>query len=244
MKRQIVRKRIRLVLSSLVISLLLATSACQEKNHQTIDLSGEWQFRMDPDDRGLDEKWFDGGFAETVQLPGSMVENNKGDDITLETEWTGGVRNPGWYMDPNYAPYVDPANIKFPYWLQPLKKYTGAAWYYKTVVLPENWDGKTVQLTLERPHWESAVWINAEHAGTQNSLATPHVYDVTEYIQPGENMLAVRIDNRTKKIDPGHNSHSITDHTQSNWNGIAGEIALTARDRIRFENIEVIPDVA
>jgi hypothetical protein len=53
----------------------------------------------------------------------------------------------------------------------------------------------------------------------------------------------VRIDNRTKEVDPGHNSHSITDHTQSNWNGIAGEIALTARDMIRFENVEVIPDV-
>ncbi len=58
-----------------------------------------------------------------------------------------------------------------------------------------------------------------------------------------QNTLAVRIDNRIKDIDPGINSHSITDHTQTNWNGIVGEISLIATGNIVFENVKVFPDV-
>lgn len=243
MKRLNLNKLTNFSIIGLLFTLFIFLNACQNNQQQTIDLSGEWQFRMDPDDKGIDEKWFEGDFSETVQLPGSMVENDKGYEITLETEWTGGVRNPDWYNDPNYAPYVDPGNVRFPYWLQPLKKYTGAAWYYKTINVSDDWQEKTVQLKLERPHWESVIWMNGTQVGTQNSLATPHVYDVTNFVKQGENRLAIRIDNRTKDVDPGHNSHSITDHTQSNWNGIVGEISLEATSKIYFENVEIFPDV-
>ena len=241
-------KRIKISIPSspvtafLMIAFLFAGS-CRTTDQNTLDLSGEWQFRMDPDDRGVNEKWHEGGFSEVVTLPGSMAENGKGYDITLDTKWTGGVQDPEWYNDPNYAPYVDPDNVRFPFWLQPEKKYTGAAWYYTKVNVPADWHNKRVKLTLERPHWESTIWVNGQQAGMQNSLAVPHVYDVSPLLKEGENILTVRIDNRTKDIDPGENSHSISDHTQSNWNGIAGDISLVATGKITFENVELFPDI-
>ena len=237
------RKPINPINIGFLLILFVLTCACQNNDNQKIDLSGEWQFQIDPDDRGIHEKWFERDFSEMVQLPGSMVENDKGNDINLETEWTGGIKNPDWINDPNYAPYVEPDNVRFPFWLQPLKKYTGAAWYMKKITIPEMWEGKTVGLTLERPHWESQIWINGEWVEMQNSLAVPHIFNISEYIEAGENKIAIRIDNRTKDVDPGHNSHSITDHTQSNWNGIVGEISLAAKNKVYFENIEVFPDV-
>ncbi|MBK6285236.1 MAG: hypothetical protein IPF54_23640 [Draconibacterium sp.] len=214
-----------------------------EKQNNTLDLSGEWQFQMDPEDVGINEKWFETNLSESVKLPGSMVENGKGFDITLDTKWTGGVRNPEWYKDPNYAPYHDSLNIRFPYWLQPLKKYNGAAWYKKTINIPENWAEKTVQLNLERVHWESKVWINSQEIGMQNSLATPHRFNISSFLKPGENTITICVDNRTKTVDVGHDSHSISDHTQSNWNGIVGDISLQEKGKIYFENVEVFPDV-
>jgi hypothetical protein len=219
-------------------------SACANQDSSTINLSGEWMFQTDPEDRGMDEKWFNIELQETIQLPGSMVENGKGDDITLETQWTGGVRNPDWFNDPNYSPYVDPNNVRFPFWLQPEKKYYGAAWYQKKFTVPANWNDQTVRLTLERPHWESTVWVNGEPVGMQNSLAVPHVFNVSPFIKAGENILTVRIDNRTKDIDVGENSHSISDHTQSNWNGIVGEISLNVTGKITFENVEIFTDIS
>lgn len=221
--------------------LILAIWACSPEPTQKMDLSGEWQFKIDSLDVGTKEQWYSQNLTERVTLPGSMVENDKGFDITMETEWTGGVQNPEWFNDPNYAPYHNPENIRFPFWLQPLKKYTGAAWYQKKVSIPEDWNEKNIFLNLERPHWESTVWINGEKVGMQNSLATPHEFDVTSFLNTGENLISICIDNRTKDIDVGENSHSISDHTQSNWNGIVGDISLQSAGKIYFEDIQVFP---
>jgi hypothetical protein len=78
----------------------------------------------------------------------------------------------------------------------------------------------------------------------QNSLATPHLFDISGWVKAGENSIAIRIDNRTKSIDVGENSHSISDHTQSNWNGIVGEISIFKTDNIFIDHLDVFPNVA
>ena len=37
-----------------------------------IRLDGEWSFRLDPDDRGVEQKWFEGAdrFDELIRVPG------------------------------------------------------------------------------------------------------------------------------------------------------------------------------
>ncbi len=224
--------------------LLIVMGSCSPDTDPKIDLSGEWQFRIDSLDVGVAEQWFSQPLPETVTLPGSMVENGKGFDITMETKWTGGIGNKEWFKDPNYAPYHNPEKIKFPFWLQPLKEYTGAAWYQKKVTLPENWKEKNIFLYLERPHWESTVWVNGNKAGMQNSLATPHEFDITPFVVPGENLISICIDNRTKDIDVGENSHSISDHTQSNWNGIVGEISLRSANPLYLSEVRIFPEQA
>ncbi|QGY44279.1 beta-galactosidase [Maribellus comscasis] len=233
----------RLAQIFLILTLVFALFSCSENPIETIDLSGEWQFQMDPDDRGERENWFEKDFSETVQLPGSMVENGKGYDVALKTKWTGSILQPDWFQDPNYAPYEDSLDIKFPFWLQPEKKYTGAAWYNKKITIPENWIERTVFLNLERVHWQSAIWINSKKVDKQNSLATPHIYNISSFLKTGENVISICIDNRTKDIDVGENSHSISDHTQSNWNGIVGNVSLQSKRKTYIENIEVYPDI-
>jgi hypothetical protein len=229
---------------AICILIIFSLTGCKTSSNNVIDLSGDWQFRTDPEDKGVNENWFNINLKDTIYLPGSMAENGKGYDITLETMWTGMIRDSLWYKDPNFAPFIDPQNVRVPFWLQPEKKYTGAAWYQKKVFVPSNWTNKTIILNLERPHWESSVWVNGEYAGMHNSLAAPHTYDVTSSIKKGkQNTITVRIDNRIKDIDPGENSHSISDHTQSNWNGIVGDLSLKAKGKITIENIEVFPDI-
>ena len=79
-----------------VFMLTLFFYSCEQQQNNSINLSGKWQFQMDPKDIGVSEKWFENDLLETIKLPGSMVENGKGFDITMDTEWTGGVRNPEW----------------------------------------------------------------------------------------------------------------------------------------------------
>jgi hypothetical protein len=232
------------ILFSAVVLLSFLLGCNHSENKSKIDLSGQWQFRMDPNDVGESEMWFNENLTETVQLPGSMNTNGKGNDITMETIWTGGMKDPDWYTRPYYAPFHDPENVRIPFWLQPNKKYYGAAWYRKSVHIPDSWVGSPVFLHLERPHWESVVWVNGSRVDMQNSLSTPHHFDISEWVKAGENSISIRIDNRTKDIDVGENSHSISDHTQSNWNGIVGEISIYKTDKIYIDHLEVFPDTA
>lgn len=228
----------------LLLTIFAVVSACTESNITTIDLSGEWQFQVDSLDQGIQGKWFSTSLNDVIQLPGSMTTNGKGNEVSVHTKWTGGIVDSSWYTDEKYAKYREPGNVKIPFWLQPVKYYVGAAWYQKTVEIPDSWDGQYVELFLERCHWETRVWIDDQKVGMQNSLATAHVYDLTEYLSPGKHQISILVDNRIKDIDPGENSHSIADHTQSNWNGIVGKIKLTVKPKIQLDDIRIYPDVA
>ena len=209
---------------------------------ESISLAGEWNFRVDSLDRGLAEKWYETTFEESISLPGSMAENGKGDEVNVSTEWTGNIWDSSYFTQEKYEKYRQPGNFKIPFWLTPVKHYVGPAWYQKTVTLPEHWKGRRVKLMLERCHWESRVFINGSEAGSRNSLATPHEYDITEWLVPGTNRISIRIDNRMI-IPVGVNSHSVSDHTQSNWNGIVGEISLEASSPVFIQAIEIFPDI-
>lgn len=233
-------KSIKLLISTLI----LLSVACQKpETHNRIDLSGTWQFAVDPSDMGITEKWFIRTLKDTLHLPGSMTSNGKGDDITLSTPWTGQIVDSSFYKKPEYAKYREPGKIKIPFWLQPLKYYKGSAWYQKVVDIPGDWKDQSIELFLERCHWQSQLWMDDQFIGKQNSLGTPHRYHLTNHLIPGKHRLTLCIDNRVKEVDPGLNSHSISDHTQTNWNGVIGNLFLNARPQVNIKNIQVYPDI-
>jgi len=218
--------------------------SCQKPvDQQKIDLAGTWQYAMDPADKGVADTWFNLSLKDSLKLPGSLTSNGKGDEITLATPWTGQIVDSSYYKKPEYAKYRQAGNIKIPFWLQPVKYYKGAAWYQKEVTIPENWNSKFVGLFLERCHWESRLWVDNQEVGMQNSLGTPHQYNLSNILTPGKHRLTLCIDNRVKTIDPGLNSHSISDHTQSNWNGVVGQLYLEARPLVNISSIQIYPDV-
>jgi hypothetical protein len=224
----------------LVLSVL---SSCNQAPDQSMDLSGEWKVRLDRKDQGVSEEWFNDKLEESVFLPGSLAENGLGDDISVNTVWTSNIIDSSWYWSEKYAPYREDGNIKIPFWLQPEKRFVGAAWFQKEVRIPKSWSRKHVVLCLERPHWETRVWIDDQEIGKQNTLGTPHSYPLTGLIDPGQHTITIRIDNRIKDINPGVNSHSIADHTQSNWNGLVGNLNLQVSPLVYIDRVSLFPDV-
>jgi hypothetical protein len=228
-----------------LLFLLLIITGCasqHEDPRESLSLEGEWGFRIDSLDRGIQDKWYLEPMPETVRLPGSMAENGKGEEVTVNTKWTGDIIDQSYFREEKYAKYRQPGNIKIPFWLKPGKYYKGVAWYQKEFDLPEGWKKKHVSLFLERPHWESTVFVNGKEAGKENSLAVPHRFDISGLLVEGRNTVSIRIDNRTL-IPIGNNSHSISDHTQSDWNGIAGEISLKATSGIYIGNVDIYPSL-
>jgi len=236
--------RKRIILNGIFLLIALFFIACNQlTGKKTISLSGEWQFQTDPGDVGIVEKWCSQKLQKTIHLPGSMIENGKGEDPTIETKWTGSIYDSSWYFSPQMEKYRQPGNIKFPFWLTPNKYYVGPAWYRKEMVIPQSWDNQRIVLYLERPHWETTVWVDSLKIGMQNSLSTPHQYDLTKLITPGTHTISIRVDNRIKDINVGPDSHSLTDHTQGNWNGIVGDIKIEAGSPVFFDDVKLYPDI-
>ena len=230
---------------TLLFIAVLSIASCTSDKINEIDLSGTWSFQIDSLDIGITEEWFARPLTDSIQLPGSMAENGKGNDITVDTEWTGNMWNDSiWYTSPEMEKYRIKGNVKVPFWLSPNKVYYGAAWYKKTVTIPEDWKEKQLFLFLERPHWETTVWVDDKKLGMQNTLGTPHTYDINAFLTPGRHTISIRIDNRIKNIDVGKDAHSISDNTQTNWNGIVGAIKLMTRPGLALGTVQLYPNVS
>lgn len=205
-------------------------------------LAGTWRFRLDPEDVGIAEGWFGRTLPQEIDLPGSLQEQGFGNEITLDTEWTGTLYDQDWHTRPEYQEYTVPGNIMLPFWLQPERHYVGVAWYEREIEIPEDWEGRRVVLFLERPHWETTVWVDGRSVGSNDSLSTPHVYDLGTELVSGSHRLGIRIDNRVH-VPVGLNAHSISDNTQTNWNGIVGRIALVSTTPVWLDDVQVYPDL-
>lgn len=210
--------------------------------NEVIALDGTWRFQLDRADSGLAENWAGKTLSGHIRLPGSLPAQGIGDAPSTNTAWTGGIEDKSFFTAPEFAPYREPGKLKLPFWLTPEKYYAGAAWYQREVKIPADWAGQRIVLTLERPHWETRLWVDGKLIGTNDSLSTPHEYDLGQ-LAPGKHTLTLRVDNR-RIVDIGENSHSISDHTQGNWNGVAGDISLRAVPAVAIENLQVYPHVA
>ena len=160
-----------------------------------MDLSGEWQVRLQD------------GREYPARLPGTLDTNGIGDPDRPEKQWGGGT---------------GPLHTRL------TRRYTctGAAVFFRTILLNEEPAGKRMILTAERSRL-LRLQVNGEEAESllPGTLSTPYLFE-TQALRRGENLLAFTSDNRY----PGWPDQAIlyssaaTDETQTNWNGILGEM--------------------
>ncbi len=123
------------------------------------------------------------------------------------------------------------------YFLTDAHKFEGYAWFMRTFESGD-WQDMLVKLTLERTR-KTTVYLDGKMVGSQNSLCAPHHY-LLEGLTAGVHTLVVRVDNTDY---PTRGGHLTSQDTQSNWNGITGEISLTVAKAI-VGQIQVFPDIA
>ncbi len=153
--------------------------------------------------------------TETVTLPGTTDTNKKGNAPQNTTETTHLTR---------------------------LHSYVGRAWYRREVTIPREWKRHQVVLCLERTK-PAVVYVDGQQAGESDDICTAQTYDLTELLTPGRHTIALMVDNG-ETVPPQllSNSHAYTEDTQTNWNGVIGEMYLEARPKTHIETLEVRPD--
>ncbi len=201
-----------------------------------VDLSGEWRFALDPHDTGsavTPDQW---RFPDKIQLPGTVTAQGFGELPSIKTAWTG----EGWRYPEMFKEWQADGNFKFPFFLQPPRHYVGPAWFQRDVEIPATWKDSPVLLHLERVHWQSRVWLDGKPVGDGDSMGTAHEFDLGS-LPPGRHVLTLRIDNRLATVNVGPLSHSVTDHTQGNWNGVVGKMELRPLAVSRIRHLQVFP---
>ncbi len=112
------------------------------------------------------------------------------------------------------------------YFLTDAHKFEGYAWFMRRFDCPD-WSDCQVMLTLERTR-KTTIYLDGRVIGHQESLCAPHRYffgGLTE----GSHTLVIRVDNTDY---PTRGGHLTSQDTQSNWNGVTGEISLTVAKTI------------
>ncbi|MCY2988788.1 MAG: hypothetical protein NTY19_13095 [Planctomycetota bacterium] len=179
-----------------------------------LSLAGSWKFRIDPQRVGLKENWQTTELPDTIKLPGTTDEQQKGSPNT---------------------------NTKLTNHLSRSFPYQGPAWYQREVsIFSDGNKGKRLTLLLERTK-STQVWVDGQACGEQDSLAGPQVYDLSAVLTPGKHRLTILVDNG-KKL-PVNGGHQLAEDTQTNWNGILGRIELRITDRVWIDDVQVYPNV-
>ena len=142
----------------------------------------------------------DDRLTETMELPGTTDTNMKGDLVNKYDETT--------HLTRRYS-------------------YRGRAWYQHEIEIPADWKGMPVYLFLERTK-PSEVYVDGKLMGSSNDISTPQVYNLSSALTTGSHKLSIMVDNGSGVPEQLYaSSHAYTEDTQTNWNGIIGEIYLT-----------------
>lgn len=172
----------------------------QHEAEKRVSLAGEWRFRLDPDDQGLADTWYEdpGILRDTIEVPGAWQAQGFGND------------EPQSVWDFGFSARTFRA------------AYTGTGWYGKTFALPDDWKGKRVWLHFGGVHPSAEVWLNGIRLGENNLPFVPFGFECTDVARCDRpNFLAVRVHEQNRALGFAYN-------WQGRWSGLYRSVELAA----------------
>ena len=224
---------------------------------RNLSLNGTWKFQYYESPADVPTDFFAPSFNDrkwgTIEVPsnwemqgyGQAVFRNVSSPFTLLPPAATMDRYRKAYEDPNTSESIreyllarmggsltpPPFAVSIPQ--VPEFNPTGA---YRTVfTLPRDWKGEQVFLRFEKVASASFVWVNGQEAGYNEGAQEPAEYNITQYLKPGKNTLAVLV----LKYSDGYYLEG-----QDYWRlaGIFDDVTLYASPQARIWDWQVITD--
>jgi len=183
----------------------------ESKNY--ISLNGRWKFKFSKNIKDRPQDFYEMGYND-----------DEWDKIMVPGSW----ELQGWsypiYLDEEY-PF--PANPPF----IPHKLNTVGS-YKKNMIIPQDWLKKDVFLKLGSVRSACYVWFNGKYVGYSQGSKTPSEFDVTEFIQAGNNQVAIQV----YRYSDGSYLEG-----QDTWriSGLERDVSIYARDRTRIDDFTI-----
>lgn len=145
------------------------------------------------------------------------------DDIRVPGNWQLEGYGYPHYTDLIYPFPVDPPRV-------PSENPTG--YYRRNFYIPKDWNGLQVIIRFEGVDSGFHLWINGKKVGYSQGSRMPSEFDITPYINTGENLLAVRVYQWT-------DGSYLEDQDMWWLSGIFRDVSLIAREKIHIEDFFV-----
>ena len=139
-----------------------------------LSLNGDWKFRYSdsPGQRPVEfhQPGYDTGAWDTIPVPSNWERHGHGYPI---------------YINVPYPFEIDEPNV-------PTEKNPVGS-YLRHFAIPDSWSGLDVFLQFGGVSSAFYVWINGEYVGYSEGSKTPSEFNVTPFVRPGDNAIAVEV---------------------------------------------------
>ncbi|SDM09641.1 beta-galactosidase [Catalinimonas alkaloidigena] len=184
-----------------------AISCDRTKTTRLISLNGTWDFRFATHPGEAPQDFWQGRVRgwDTITVPSNWELN--GYDIPI-------------YKSAVY-PFrpIDPPRVP--------KDYNGVGSYQRTFTVPADWQGMNVTLHFGGVSSAFKVWVNGKFLGYGEDSCLPSEFNVTPYLQEGENVVSMQV---IRWSDGAY----LEDQDHWRMSGIQREVLLLAEPPLRL----------
>jgi len=137
-------------------------------------LNGDWQFNWSKNPASRPADFWKAGYNtetwQSIPVPSNWGKHGHGTPIYTNSRYP-------FPYNPPHAPV----------------KYNPVGSYVRTFTVPHSWKERATILHFEGVNSAFYVWVNGKKVGYSEGSRTPVEFDISPYLKPGENKLAVEV---------------------------------------------------
>ena len=180
-------------------------------------LNGNWKFN-----------WAKNPTSRPVNFYNQDFDDSKWKTIPVPSNW-----QMHGYGTPIYTNHRYPFPTKAP---RAPRKYNPVGSYRKNFSVPQSWDGRRTLIHFAGVNSSFHLWVNGQKVGYSEGSRTPAEFDITPYLQKGENQLSV-------EVYRWCNGSWLEDQDFWRLSGIFRDVYLWSRSETHIQDFEVDVDL-
>ena len=149
-----------------------------------INLNGTWKFKYVPGTSS-------GPGASEFQ---AKDYNDSGwDNIRVPLSWEMANYGKPVYTNVGYPFSNNPPNANSGMSQYGVTDHNATGFYRRTINIPATWKNKRVFVHFDGVYSAAVVWVNGKYVGYSQSSNTDAEFDITDFVETGDNQLSVRV---------------------------------------------------